>query len=67
MNYYLYIYFNEKLFGGGVETGTSTGDNTHGAEQNNERTESGPGELITTENSPNDEVEITTGALQNGK
>lgn len=48
--------------------GTSTGDIAHGLEQNTERPESGPGELIvTTENNTNDRVEITTNALQNGK
>jgi hypothetical protein len=43
--------------------GTSTGDIVHSSEQNIERPESRPGELIVT----TDGAEITTGALQNGK
>jgi hypothetical protein len=44
--------------------GTSTGDIVHGSEQNNERPESRPGELLAT----NDGAEpTTTSALQNGK
>jgi len=43
--------------------GTSTGDIVQSLEQNTERPESGPGELIGTI----DGAEITTSALQNGK
>ncbi len=44
------------MVGGGVETGTSTGDIPQGVEQNIDRPESN-----------NDATEITTSALQNGK
>ena len=48
--------------------GTSTGDVAHGLEQNTERPESGPGELIVTaENETNEGAETTINALQNGK
>jgi hypothetical protein len=45
--------------------GTSTGDIVHGSEQNNERPESGPGELLATNDGA--EPTTTTSALQNGK
>jgi hypothetical protein len=48
--------------------GTSTGDIVHSSEQNIERPESSPGELIVTaENNTNGGIEITSSALQNGK
>jgi hypothetical protein len=48
--------------------GTSTADIVHSSEQNTERPESSPGELIvTTENNANSGMEITSSALQNGK
>ncbi|CAF3574640.1 unnamed protein product [Rotaria sp. Silwood1] len=58
----------KKVIEGGIDMGTSTGDIAHGLEQNTDRLELGPGELIpTTENNTNDGGETTTSALQYGK
>ncbi|CAF5143649.1 unnamed protein product, partial [Rotaria sp. Silwood1] len=58
----------KKVIEGGIDMGTSTGDIGHGLEQNTDRLELGPGELIpTTENNTNDGGETTTSALQYGK
>lgn len=47
--------------------GTSTGDINQGLEQNNERPESGPGELtVTADNNTNEGAETTASALPNG-
>ncbi|CAF3025858.1 unnamed protein product [Rotaria sp. Silwood2] len=56
----------KKVIEGGIEMGTSTGDIAHGLEQNTDRLELGPGELIPkNENNTNDGGETTTNALQN--
>jgi hypothetical protein len=62
------LIFIKKVIEGGVEMGTSTGDIPQESEQNAERPESGPGELVVTaENETNEGAENTASALQNGK